>query len=143
MAIPPNHRIFVPNINNKSPRYGASNPQKRVVSSVHSQLKKSHNPLALSYNYPNFPLALFLSTCPTQGMHPFTTLSPSGTPFIYQGLSGVGNQEYHYYETQGSSLLGKILGNNNNHLFLQCNSQSSSLFRLITWFFYKPKNLLI
>jgi hypothetical protein len=43
-------------------------------------------------------------------MYPFTDLSPSGIPFIYQGLSGTGNQESHYWETQGSSLLGKLPG---------------------------------
>jgi hypothetical protein len=45
-----------------------------------------------------------------QEMYPFATLSPSRIPFIYQGLSVIGNQESHYWESQESSLLGKLLG---------------------------------
>jgi hypothetical protein len=67
------------------PRDGARNPQKKGVSqSTHNSI--SHNPLVFSYNYPKFPPTLFLLTYPTQGMYPFTALSPSGIPFVYQGL---------------------------------------------------------
>jgi hypothetical protein len=81
--------------------------KRRVPLTVHSQLK-SHNPLVFSYNYPKFPPTLFLLTCPTQGMYPFTALSPSGIPFIYQGLSGTGNQESLYWELKGTHFQEKI-----------------------------------
>jgi hypothetical protein len=35
-------------------------------------------------------------------MYPFTALSPSGIPFIYQGLSGTGNQESLCWELKGT-----------------------------------------
>ena len=55
-----------------------------------------------SYNYLNFPPALFLLTYLTQGMDPFIDLSLSIIPFIYQGLSGIGNQEYLSWELKGT-----------------------------------------
>jgi hypothetical protein len=72
--------------------------------------------LAFSYIYPGFPPALFLSTYPTQGMHPFTSLNPLGVAFIYQGLSGASNHEPHCWETQESSLLGKLPGTQKKQL---------------------------
>jgi hypothetical protein len=64
--------------------------------------------MVFSFNYLDCAPTLFLSTCPTQGMYPFIDICLSGIPFIYEGLSRIGNQEYLYWETQGSSLLGKI-----------------------------------
>jgi hypothetical protein len=74
------------------PQAEASNTQERVVSHYPFIAQKSHNPLIFSYNYPDFPSALFLSTCPTQGIYPFIDRSPLGVPFIYQGLSDTNNQ---------------------------------------------------
>jgi hypothetical protein len=69
------------------PRVGARNPQKKGASD--SSLNSiSHNPLVFPYKYPKFSPDLFLLTCPTQGMNPFSSLSPPGVPFVYQGLFG-------------------------------------------------------
>jgi hypothetical protein len=71
------------------PRVGASNPQKRVVSHCPLIAQTYHNPLIFSFNYLDFPLALFFSTFPTQGMHPFANINPFGVPFIRVSLAHV------------------------------------------------------
>jgi hypothetical protein len=86
---PPNRRLNVPNINiHSSPRFEDSNTKKWVVSQCPLLAHKTHNPLISSYNYPDFSPALFLLTCPTQGMYPFIDINTLGVPLIYQGLSG-------------------------------------------------------
>jgi hypothetical protein len=127
--IPPNHRLVVPNINRKSPLSWARNPQEKGVSHCPLTTQISHNPLVFSYNYLEFPPALFLLTCPTQGMYPFTTLSPLCIPFIYQ----VSLAQVTRNLTIGNSrelTARKNTRKTTTILLLQCNSHMSSLFRL-------------
>jgi len=101
----------------RHPLSRAINPQNRVVSQCPLLSHKSHNPLIFSYKYPDFSLALFLSTSPTQGMYPFTDISLLGIPPIYQGLYGTSNQESLSWEIPGNSLLGKLLAITTNMCF--------------------------
>jgi hypothetical protein len=127
--VPPNHRLVVPNINNKSPPVGARNPQEKGASHSPLTTQKSHNPLVFSYNYPEFPPTLFLLTCPTQGMYPFTALSPLGVPFIYQGLSGTCNQESLCWELKGTHCQEKLPGKQQQTIVVIVQLTQSSLFR--------------
>jgi hypothetical protein len=73
-----------------TPELGLGIHKKEWSLIVHSQLKKSHNPLVFSYNYLDFPPSLFLLTFPTQGMYPFTDIIPSAShSFIRVSLTQV------------------------------------------------------
>jgi hypothetical protein len=79
---------------------------------------KTHNPLISSYSHPDFPPALFLLTSPTQGIYPFTNISPLGVSFVYQGLSGLDNQESLNWGLNGTCYQENYQQTDNKHLLL-------------------------